>query len=137
LLLIDADHFKLYNDSYGHVRGDSCLRRIAESAQQVVSRPGDLVARYGGEEFAVLLPGTANEGAMKIAFDICEALRALSLPHGSNGAGIVTVSVGCATIVPELGQPEQMLIETADLALYNAKRGGRNQVCNSSSINVN
>lgn len=137
LLLIDADHFKLYNDTYGHVRGDGCLRQIAESAQRVVSRPGDLVARYGGEEFAVLLPGTANDGAMKIAADICEALRTLSLPHGANDAGIVTVSIGCATIVPELGQLEQMLIEAADLALYNAKRGGRDQVCNGSSINVN
>jgi diguanylate cyclase (GGDEF)-like protein/PAS domain S-box-containing protein len=137
LLLLDADHFKLYNDSYGHVRGDNCLRQIAESAQQVVSRPGDLVARYGGEEFAVLLPGTANEGATKVAADVCEALRSLNLPHSANASGIVTISIGCATIVPELGQLSQILIETADLALYNAKRGGRNQVCNGSSINVN
>jgi diguanylate cyclase (GGDEF)-like protein/PAS domain S-box-containing protein len=137
LLLIDADHFKLYNDTYGHVRGDSCLRQIAESAQQVVSRPGDLVARYGGEEFAVLLPGTANKGATKVAADVCEALRSLNLPHIANDPGIVTISIGCATIVPELGQLSQILIEIADLALYNAKRGGRNQVCNGSSINVN
>jgi len=136
LLLLDADHFKLYNDSYGHVRGDSCLRQIAESAQQVVSRPGDLVARYGGEEFAVLLPGTSNEGAMKVAADICEALRSCSLAHFANEPGIVTISIGCATIVPEIGQQSQMLIESADLALYNAKRGGRNQVCNGNSINV-
>jgi diguanylate cyclase (GGDEF)-like protein/PAS domain S-box-containing protein len=136
LLLIDVDHFKLYNDSYGHVRGDNCLRQIAESAQQVVSRPGDLVARYGGEEFAVLLPGTANEGAMKVAFDVCDALRERKLPHSANAPGTVTVSIGCATMVPELGQQEQILIEAADLALYNAKRGGRNQICNGSSINV-
>ena len=136
LLLLDADHFKLYNDSYGHVRGDNCLRQIAESTQQVVSRPGDLVARYGGEEFAVLLPGTSNEGAMKVADDVCKALRSLSLLHCANEPGIVTISIGCATIVPELGQQPQMLIETADLALYNAKRSGRNQVCNGNSINV-
>lgn len=137
LLFLDVDHFKLYNDSYGHVRGDSCLRQIAESAQQVVSRPGDLLARYGGEEFAVLLPGTPSEGAMKVAADICEGLRSLSLAHFANEPGIVTISIGCATIVPELGQQSQMLIEIADLALYSAKRGGRNQVCNGNSINVN
>ena len=137
LLLIDADHFKLYNDSYGHVRGDNCLRQIAEATQQVVARPGDLAARYGGEEFAVLLPGTANEGAMKVACEVCDALRKSNLPHRANAPGIVTISIGCATIVPELGQQEQILIEAADLALYNAKRGGRDRVCNSSSIKVN
>jgi diguanylate cyclase (GGDEF)-like protein/PAS domain S-box-containing protein len=137
LLLLDADHFKLYNDSYGHVRGDNCLREIAESAQQVVSRPGDLVARYGGEEFAVLLPGTANEGAMKVAGDICDELRERNLPHRANAPGIVTICIGCATIVPELGQQAQILIEAADLALYNAKRGGRDRVCNGSSTVVN
>jgi diguanylate cyclase (GGDEF)-like protein/PAS domain S-box-containing protein len=136
LLLLDADHFKLYNDSYGHVRGDGCLRQIAESALQVVARPGDLVARYGGEEFAVLLPGTANDGAMKVAADVCESLCARNLPHASNAPGIVTISIGCATIVPELGQQAQILIESADTALYTAKRTGRNRICNCNVINV-
>jgi diguanylate cyclase (GGDEF)-like protein/PAS domain S-box-containing protein len=136
LLVLDADHFKLYNDSYGHVRGDGCLRQIAESAQQVVSRPGDLVARYGGEEFAVLLPGTSNEGAMKVAADICEALRLLSLPHLANAPGIVTISIGCATVVPQFGQQPATLFEIADQALYSAKRNGRNQVCNGNSMHV-
>jgi diguanylate cyclase (GGDEF)-like protein/PAS domain S-box-containing protein len=137
LLLLDADHFKLYNDSYGHVRGDNCLRQIADSAQRVVSRPGDLVARYGGEEFAVLLPGTNNDGAVKVAFDVCDAIRSCKLPHCASTHGVVTISIGVATIVPELGQLSQILIEAADLALYNAKRGGRDQVCNGASINVN
>jgi diguanylate cyclase (GGDEF)-like protein/PAS domain S-box-containing protein len=136
LLLIDADHFKLYNDSYGHVRGDGCLKQIADSAQGVVARPGDLVARYGGEEFAVLLPGTANEGAMKIAEDVCAALRSCNIPHGANSPGIVTVSIGCSTIVPQLGEQALTLIEAADAALYTAKRAGRNQVCNGNSINA-
>ncbi len=136
LLLIDADHFKLYNDSYGHVRGDSCLQQIAEAALLVVARTGDLVARYGGEEFAVLLPGTDNEGAIKVAFDLCEGLRSRNLPHCASSHGIVSISIGCATVVPDLEQKSQTLIEMADLALYNAKRSGRNQVCNGNSINL-
>ena len=136
LLMLDVDHFKLYNDSYGHVRGDTCLKQIAESALDVVARPGDLVARYGGEEFAFLLPGTSNDGAMQVANKVCEALRARKLQHLENSPGIVTVSIGCATIVPQLGQQPATLIEIADQALYSAKRNGRNQVCNGNSMHV-
>jgi diguanylate cyclase (GGDEF)-like protein len=118
------------------VRGDGCLRQIADSAAQVVARPGDLVARYGGEEFAVLLPGTCNDGAMKVAADVCESLRSRNLPHAANSPGIVTISIGCATIVPELGQQSQCLIESADLALYTAKRTGRDRICNGNVISV-
>jgi diguanylate cyclase (GGDEF)-like protein/PAS domain S-box-containing protein len=132
LLMIDADHFKLYNDTYGHARGDSGLRQIAEAAQDVVSRPGDLVARFGGEEFAVVLPNTENDGAMLVANEICEALRARRLPHSGNSYGIMTISVGCATMVPSFGQHAVNLIELADQALYKAKRSGRNRACNSS-----
>jgi diguanylate cyclase (GGDEF)-like protein/PAS domain S-box-containing protein len=128
LLLIDADHFKRYNDTYGHVRGDSCLKQIAEAALDVVLRPGDLVARYGGEEFAVVLPGTNEEGAKAVAEDICQAVRNRRLPHEGNAPGIVTVSVGCATIVPQRGKSPQDLIESADQALYRAKGRGRNRV---------
>jgi diguanylate cyclase (GGDEF)-like protein/PAS domain S-box-containing protein len=129
LLLIDADHFKAYNDTYGHLRGDSCLKQIAEATQDVVSRPGDLVARYGGEEFAVVLPNTENDGAAAVAGEICQNLRLRKLPHKLNPQGIVTISVGCATIVPVLGQPMATLIELADRALYRAKHEGRNRVC--------
>jgi diguanylate cyclase (GGDEF)-like protein/PAS domain S-box-containing protein len=134
LLLIDADLFKTYNDTYGHVRGDSCLKQIAEAAQDVVARPGDLVARYGGEEFAILLPDTDRDGAMLIADEICEALWRRRLPHSCNPTGFVTISIGCATIVPGLGQHVGTLVEAADRALYGAKQGGRNRVCGEASI---
>ena len=130
LLMIDADCFKLYNDTYGHARGDSVLRQIAEAAQDVVTRPGDLVARFGGEEFAVVLPNTENEGAMQVANEICVALSSRGLPHSGNPHGIMTISVGCATMVPSFGQHAVHLIELADQALYEAKRSGRNQACN-------
>jgi diguanylate cyclase (GGDEF)-like protein/PAS domain S-box-containing protein len=128
LLLIDADHFKRYNDTYGHVRGDSCLKQIAEAALDVVLRPGDLVARYGGEEFAVVLPGTDENGARAVAEDICQAVRNRRLPHEGNAPGIVTVSIGCATVIPQRGKSQQDLIESADQALYRAKGRGRNRV---------
>jgi diguanylate cyclase (GGDEF)-like protein/PAS domain S-box-containing protein len=130
MLLIDADYFKSYNDEYGHLRGDGCLKQIAESALDVVFRPGDLVARFGGEEFAVILPGTQNEGAMQIATQICAALANRKLKHSANPFGFVTVSIGCATLVPKLGQNAIQLIERADQALYHAKNNGRNHACN-------
>ena len=129
LLLIDADLFKSYNDTYGHLRGDGCLKQIAEAAQDIVSRPGDLVARFGGEEFAVILPNTNTDGARQIAEAICIDMKNRRLPHSSNPVGVVTVSIGCATLVPQLGQGAATLIECADQALYQAKRSGRNQAC--------
>ena len=133
LLMIDADHFKHYNDAYGHVRGDSCLKQIAEAALDIVARPADLVARYGGEEFAVILPGTDAEGAKAVAEDICEAVRRRRLPHATNPPGIVTVSIGCATVQPGRGKSAQALVETADKALYLAKSQGRNRVVSQTS----
>lgn len=129
LLLIDVDLFKSYNDTYGHVRGDSCLKQIAEAALDVVARPGDLVARFGGEEFAVILPNTGSEGALQVANQICAGLRSRRLPHSSNPLGYLTISVGCAAMAPSLGQQAINLIELADEALYGAKRRGRNQIC--------
>jgi diguanylate cyclase (GGDEF)-like protein/PAS domain S-box-containing protein len=129
LLMLDADKFKAYNDTYGHPRGDNCLKQIAEACMDVVSRPGDLVARYGGEEFVVVLPNTAGEGALAIANEICEALRSRRLPHSGNAPGIVTVSAGCATLIPRFGKHAPELVEMADCALYRAKANGRNQAC--------
>ena len=128
LLLIDADWFKSYNDTYGHPRGDSCLKQIAEAALDVVTRPRDLVARIGGEEFAIILPNTPPHGALEVGNHICEALRLRRLPHNTNPTGQVTVSIGCATIVPSLGQHVGVLMQRADKALYAAKHAGRNQV---------
>lgn len=130
LLLVDADFFKSYNDTYGHLRGDGCLKQIAEAAQDVVSRPGDLVARFGGEEFAIVLPSTANSGAFQLAQDICAVMRNRQLPHIANPLGVVTISVGCATLVPQLGQHAADLVDCADQALYHSKRAGRNRASN-------
>ncbi len=139
LLMVDADHFKQFNDRMGHQAGDACLRALALALVQQASRPGDLVARFGGEEFAVLLPDTSIEGARHIAESIRGAVEDLAISHsgvplGSN-SGVrepvrhVTVSVGCAALVPTPGMSSSLLMELADKALYEAKRGGRNRVC--------
>jgi diguanylate cyclase (GGDEF)-like protein/PAS domain S-box-containing protein len=127
LLLIDADLFKEYNDAYGHLRGDNCLKQIAEAIQDVVLRPGDLVARFGGEEFAVILPNTSAPGAFQLAKEVCAMVYNRQIPHSGNPAGIVTISVGSAMLVPQSGQPAAALVDCADQALYEAKRSGRNR----------
>jgi diguanylate cyclase (GGDEF)-like protein/PAS domain S-box-containing protein len=129
LIMLDADKFKAYNDTYGHQRGDNCLKQIAEACMDVVSRPGDLVARFGGEEFVVVLPNTEGAGAMHVASEICEALRSRRLPHSENRPGVVTISAGCATLIPSFGKHAPDLIELADKALYKAKHNGRDQAC--------
>lgn len=129
LLMLDVDLFKMYNDTYGHQRGDSCLKQIAEACKDVVSRPGDLVARFGGEEFVVVLPNTESEGAWQVANEICASLRGRRLPHSGSPYGIVTISIGCSTLVPQAKRYATDLIAIADHALYNAKHNGRNQVC--------
>ena len=129
LLLIDIDLFKSYNDTYGHLRGDSCLKQVAEAMQDVVSRPADVVARYGGEEFAIILPQCDANGASCVAEQVAQAVRGRRLDHEANPRGYLTISVGCATMVPSLGQHASILIQHADEALYAAKHNGRNQVC--------
>ena len=129
LLLIDADLFKSYNDHYGHLNGDACLKQIAEVAQFTAMRSVDLVSRFGGEEFAVILPKTPLEGAIDVANTICENLRARKIPHAGSPTGFMTLSAGCATVTPQAGANPAWLIELADQALYRAKRSGRNHVC--------
>jgi two-component system chemotaxis family response regulator WspR len=129
LIMTDVDYFKKYNDSYGHLGGDDCLRRIATVLTQGMRRPADLAARYGGEEFALVLPHTDLEGATVVAETVRKGVVALNLLHASSAvASHVTLSLGIAILLPhesELG-PEG-LVGRADVALYEAKREGRNR----------
>jgi diguanylate cyclase (GGDEF)-like protein/PAS domain S-box-containing protein len=132
LMLLDVDHFKEFNDMYGHQVGDDCLRAVAVAVRDNVRRPRDFVARYGGEEIAVILPETDAAGALTVADSVRRAIEKLAIPHAGNaeGNGLVTVSVGVTTAVSALGgtvkMPEGLLL-TADNALYKAKHNGRNR----------
>ncbi len=133
LLLIDVDHFKQFNDHYGHQVGDDCLRAVAAALKSTVRRPGDIIARYGGEEIAIILPDTATDGAVELAWAVCKAVQNLGMSHRANedGKGIVTVSIGAATALARIGGTMGMpagLLQAADMALYKAKRNGRNRV---------
>lgn len=129
LLMVDADHFKSFNDLYGHQAGDECLKQIAAALSLAIYRPSDLVARYGGEEFAVIMPTIDEKGARIVADRILEKVAGLAIPHsGSDIASIVTVSVGLATLNPSKNNRPDELIGRADHALYEAKRMGRNQM---------
>ena len=128
LLLIDVDRFKAFNDLYGHLQGDSCLRSVARIAAEISRRSSDTVARYGGEEFAVILPGTHTAGAQQTADRLRKAILALEMAHGGSSHGVVTVSIGCATVVPREGANVTEIIAAADAALYAAKSAGRNCV---------
>ena len=128
LLMFDVDHFKQFNDRYGHLDGDDCLRRVAQAIDASGSRPGDLAARYGGEEFVFLLPNSDAAGALAVAERCRGAVEALGIPHqGSGAAPVVTVSIGVATHRPDDDALVSALLEAADDALYRAKRGGRNR----------
>ncbi len=125
LLLGDIDHFKKYNDTFGHVAGDKCLRRIAQVLREALERPGDLVARYGGEEIALVLPSTPEVGAR----DLAEKLRILvsSLSHADDNTPSITISIGYGTIVPQRNSAMEDFIRAVDGALYRAKQQGRNR----------
>ncbi len=126
LLLIDVDHFKLYNDRYGHLAGDDCLRQVAEAIESAIRRPLDVATRYGGEEFAVILPTTGADGARHVAGLVLTAVTARKIEHGgSSTAPVVSVSVGAATAGPQSSLEE--IIRNADRALYAAKDAGRNR----------
>jgi diguanylate cyclase (GGDEF)-like protein/PAS domain S-box-containing protein len=126
LMMVDVDSFKKYNDLYGHLAGDACLRTIAGALRQCVRREADLAARYGGEEFVVLMPATEAAGAKVVATQLLEAVRGLGIPHAGSGHKVVTVSIGVASWPAGVAFDPAALIERADKALYEAKGRGRN-----------
>lgn len=129
LVLFDIDHFKLYNDLYGHQAGDECLQKVAEAFAAVIKRPTDLVARFGGEEFAMILGGTPANGALQLAEAAVENVRDLAIEHSDSPTSrCLTVSVGIATVMPTFELTENDLIKLADSALYRAKRSGRDRI---------
>lgn len=129
LLMIDVDHFKIYNDTFGHVAGDTCLRAVANAIKSAIRRPLDFCARMGGEEFGVILPNTHEDGAMAMAHRIIRAVDELTIPHMISGfSSTVSVSIGTATCLPKTTENPITLIKFADEALYEAKSKGRHQV---------
>jgi diguanylate cyclase (GGDEF)-like protein len=129
LMMCDVDHFKLYNDTYGHQMGDECLKHIADALLRVTKRPGDVVARYGGEEFVVILPSTDSDGARQVAEALQDELQRLKIPHASSSVNpYVTLSIGVAGMLPTRECALDKLLGIADEALYQAKENGRNRI---------
>jgi two-component system, chemotaxis family, response regulator WspR len=129
ILMIDVDHFKQYNDTYGHVAGDQVLKKIALALKDCCQRSTDLAARFGGEEFIIILPNTPAFNISFIGNKICRAVEDLNIPHVASSIGeFLTISVGAATAIPEPGEPFSALVDAADRALYEAKRMGRNRL---------
>lgn len=130
MLLIDIDHFKNYNDTYGHLAGDECLKQVAATLKFTLKRSGDFVARWGGEEFACLLPDTDESGGAEVAERLRAVIFARQIPHKSSPvADVVTVSIGAVTFTDQEMQTADGLLKLADVALYEAKEKGRNRVC--------
>ncbi|CAK0776869.1 hypothetical protein CCP2SC5_750008 [Azospirillaceae bacterium] len=126
---MDIDCFKLYNDHYGHLEGDECLKQVAQTISKSMSRRVDLAARYGGEEFACVLPETKQEGALSVAERLLKSVHALKIPHAtSKAAKHITLSIGVASLTPSTVRRVSELIELADKSLYNAKQNGRNRI---------
>jgi len=135
LLFLDIDAFKAFNDQYGHLEGDECLRRVANTLAENMRRPGDLAARYGGEEFVCILPATGRAGAGKVAENIRHSVEALAIPHrASPTAPVVTVSLGVVTTRCEGVDNPNVIVAAADAYLYQAKKGGRNRVIQGSLL---
>jgi diguanylate cyclase (GGDEF)-like protein len=126
LLMVDIDHFKNFNDHYGHLAGDECLRRVANALDACVRRAGEMAVRYGGEEFVLLLPGVNSADACETAQNCLDRIRREAMPHAASlTAKHVTISIGVATVVPDAGLDAMLLVNSADAAMYRAKTGGR------------
>jgi diguanylate cyclase (GGDEF)-like protein len=126
LFMIDIDHFKKYNDYYGHVAGDECLKAVADVLRQCVRRAGEMVARFGGEEFVLLLPGSDLDHALEVAQSCLELLRQLAIEHkGVGPSATLTFSIGVASATPGLDVQPGTFINAADAAMYRAKMAGR------------
>ncbi len=128
VVMLDVDYFKKYNDTYGHQEGDDCLVAVALEVSRAAPRPGDLVARYGGEEFVMILSETTERGANLVAERIRQQVERLGLPHKDSPYGHVTVSCGISSIQPTTGLTPEMLVKSADNALYLSKNQGRNMI---------
>ncbi len=129
VIMIDIDNFKLYNDNYGHLAGDSCLKKVSKVLKNTVRRPEDLVGRYGGEEFCVILPNTDLNGATFVAERIRTEVEEVKIPHARSSTGsVVTLSIGVASRVPGSKSTATQLLSDADKALYKAKTAGKNRV---------
>ncbi|RZJ84816.1 MAG: sensor domain-containing diguanylate cyclase, partial [Massilia sp.] len=130
LVVIDVDYFKQYNDHYGHVQGDECLRLVAQAMDAGASHPGDLCARLGGEEFVLLLPGADADAARIVAERCRKLLRHKEIAHARSGVGrLVTVSMGVGTIVPGAEDVPEVFLDRIDRRLYQAKSAGRDRIC--------
>lgn len=127
LLMIDVDYFKKYNDHYGHLTGDDCLRNVSRTLKTHLHRPADYLGRYGGEEFIVVLPETELSGAVEVAEHLRSAVEELNIPHKESSFGYVTVSIGIASVIPKKIKNYEKMISCADNALYKAKEQGRNR----------
>ncbi len=126
LLIVDIDHFKRYNDHYGHVAGDDCLRQVALVLSTCVRRAGEMLARYGGEEFVMLLPGSSLAHAQDVAQRCLERIAQRAIPHAASAVGpVVTFSIGVANVQPSFDEEPEALVNAADTAMYRAKMAGR------------
>lgn len=138
VIMIDIDFFKPFNDTYGHLAGDECLKAVAKTLHDLVKRPGDIICRYGGEEFIVLLPGTGLDGTVVVAEAMRAAIAALRVNNeASSVCDYITISLGAASGIPEMHKSAKDLIIAADRALYKAKKEGRNRTCIASSHEPN
>ena len=128
LALVDVDHFKLFNDTYDHLRGDDALNRVGQSLQSTARRPGEVVARFGGDEFAIIIPYASAENLVSLGDRICDSVEGMALPHsGSDTAPVVTVSVGLVSAMPADDDSGQRMLDLATQALQRSKSQGRNR----------